>query len=104
MDDDRRVEEPPASRSGAPTTSTGNRARETHDELGDRPLDRVEQRILQQQIVDRVGRQPELGEDHERSLDGVPLLGEAEVSARFAFTSATRVRGTHEPMRTKSWL
>ena len=39
-------------------------ARRRH-EVGDRALHAVEQRLLQEEVVDRVGRQPELGEQHE---------------------------------------
>ena len=44
---------------------------------GDQPLelrrDRVEHRVLEQQVVDRIGRQAQLGKDHQRDAGLVGL-------------------------------
>jgi hypothetical protein len=45
---------------------------------GDRLLDLVEERVLQQQVLDGVGRQPELGKDHEGRPGLVALAGQAQ--------------------------
>ena len=52
------------------------------DDLGDQFLDLVEQRILQQQILDRVGRQSQLGKDHDRRTGLVALGGKPERLAK----------------------
>ena len=41
-------------------------------------LDLVEQRVLQQQILDGVGRQPQLREHHDRGARLVALAGEPQ--------------------------
>ncbi|MET3866529.1 hypothetical protein ABIC20_003838 [Methylobacterium radiotolerans] len=50
--------------------------------FGDHPgcggLDRVEQRLLQEQVLDRVGREAELGEDRQRRPRIVAGPGEVE--------------------------
>ena len=58
--------------------------RRRHD-LGDRALDLVEQGVLQQQVLDRVGRKPELGKDHDRGVRLVALGGEAQRLAEIEF-------------------
>ena len=41
--------------------------------FGNGSLDLVEQRVLQQQVLDRIGREPQFREDHERGPGLVPL-------------------------------
>ena len=65
-------------RSGAPTTSTGKSVCDASTTSAIDSLDLVEQRILQQQIVDRVGRQAELGKDHDRRAGLVALRGQPQ--------------------------
>ena len=78
MDDDRGVVEPAV----RPERSADDQHRvelaRGLDEPGDRALDLVEERILQQQVVDRVGREPELGEDHQDGAGPVAFLGQPQ--------------------------
>ncbi len=46
------------------------------DDRRDAALDRIEQRVLKQQVVDRVGRKAELRKQHQRRLAGIALGGE----------------------------
>ena len=48
------------------------------DDLGDRPLDLVQQRVLQQQVLDGIGGQAEFGEDHDGGARLVALRGELQ--------------------------
>jgi hypothetical protein len=62
--------------SGAPTTMTGSRSSAHLDDLPDRDPDGVEQRVLEEQVLDRVTAQPQLGEHCDRDvvLGGRPRL------------------------------
>ena len=62
MDDDGGVVEPAGHAQRGADDQDGKELAGRRDHLGDRFLDLVEQRILQQQVLDGVGRQPELRE------------------------------------------
>jgi hypothetical protein len=55
-----------------------SQARRFGDHPGGGGLDRVEQGLLQQQVLDRVGREPELGEDREGRPGFVAGPGQVE--------------------------
>ena len=48
------------------------------DELVDGALDGVEQRVLEQEIVDRVGRQAQFGKDHQRGVKRIAFAREPQ--------------------------
>ena len=78
MDDDRSVVEPARdAQRGAHDQDGKELGRRRHD-LGDRPLHLVEKRVLQQQVLDGVGRQAELREHHDRRARLVALAGQAQ--------------------------
>ena len=81
VDHDRAVEHPGAVHAaGRPTTSTGSRSADAATIVGDRLLDRVEQGVLQQQVVDGVAGQRQLREDRDR--DAVVVAGAGLPRAR----------------------
>ena len=66
---DRRVVEAPLVAQGRAEQEQRRRSRGAGHELDDGALDRVEQRVLQEQIVDRVAREGQLGEHGHRGAD-----------------------------------
>ncbi len=78
MDDDRSVVEPARDAQRGADDQHGKELARRLDDLGDRPLHLVEQRVLQQQVVDGVGRQAELREDHDRRARLVALAGQSQ--------------------------
>ena len=78
MDDDRGVVEPARHAERGAHDQDGKEIGRCRHDLGDRPLDLVEQRVLQQQILDGVGRQPELREHHDGGLSLVALAGQPQ--------------------------
>jgi hypothetical protein len=62
------------------------------DQPGHRPLDGVQQRVLQMQIVDRIGRQAELGKDDEVHALGVRLAPEIQNPVGVGVDVADRAR------------
>jgi hypothetical protein len=84
------AEDPPfLQRDGTIVESAGMAQRRTEDEErpqcparlcqgSDRPLDAVEERVLEQQVVDRIGGERELGEDRERGALLMRRPGERE--------------------------
>ena len=70
MDHDGGVVEPPGEAQRRANDQDREQLLRRGDDLGQRLLDLVEQRILQQQVLDRVGREAEFREDH----DGRPCL------------------------------
>ena len=89
--------------SGAPTTSTGSRSAEAATTLGDRRLDRLEQRVLQQQVVDGVAAQAQLGEHRDRDAVVVarPRLVEDRSRALAAGSAIATGTCTPPPGRTR---
>ena len=65
-------------RSGAPTSEDGPQRVTGLDDAGDAQLDGVEQRVLVEEVVARVGAQPELGEHREHGAAVMGALGELE--------------------------
>ena len=78
MDDDGGVVEPAGHAQRGADDQDGEELVGRLDHLGDRPLDLVEQRILQQQVLDGVGRQPELRENHDGGAGLVALAGQPQ--------------------------
>ena len=65
MDDDGRVVEPVRHPERRPDDQNREELARRVDDPGDRPLDFVEQRVLQQQVLDGIGRQTQFGKDHD---------------------------------------
>ena len=101
MDDDRAVVEAAGDPERRADDQDGKELLRRLDHLGDRALDLVEQRVLQQQILDGVGREPQLGKDHDSGLGLVALGGElqrlAEIVVRVGDAGARHAAGhAHE--------
>lgn len=79
MDDDRGVVElsRPAQR-GADNEDGKERARGLCD-APDRPIDGVQQRVLEQEVVDRIGGQGKFGEQHQADIARMAFGGEFEM-------------------------
>ena len=65
-------------RSGAPTTSTGSRSADAGDQLVEGVLDGVEQGVLQQDVLDRVAGQRQLGEHGQPDALVVAFAGQPQ--------------------------
>jgi hypothetical protein len=78
MDHNRRVVEPPADAQRGADDQDGKQLARCLDDPGDRALDFVEQGILQQQVLDGVGRKSQLGEDHDGGACLVALTGQPQ--------------------------
>lgn len=68
------------------------------NELIDRALNRVEQCILKQQILDRVGRQAKFGKQRDRRFLFIGLLSEAKRFGKIvenAYNPRTRYTGSN---------
>ncbi len=95
MDDDGRVEERARVPERGANDQHGKQIARRDDELIDGALDGVEQCILEQEIVNRVGGQPKLGKDEERCFDRVTLLGEPDGFGKIGLdVRGTRARNT----------
>ena len=70
-DRQRAVVEAPGAADGRPDADDRRQVAARLDQPRERGLDRVEQRVLQVQIVDRVGGQRQLGKDHQIDALGV---------------------------------
>ena len=69
------------------------------DEARDLAFDRVEHRVLKQQIVDRIGRQAQFGEHHQRHPRPV-AIGEHRLDRRgVALGLGCATAGTQAPTR-----
>ena len=73
VDDDGRVVKPARHAQRGADDQDGKELVGGRHHLGDRPLDLIEERVLQQQVLDGVGRQPELREHHDRGARLVAL-------------------------------
>ena len=78
MDDDGGVVEPPGDPQRGADDQDGKELAGGRDHLGDELLDLVEQRVLQQQVLNGVGRQPELRERHDGGARLVALAGQPQ--------------------------
>ncbi len=78
MDDDGGVVEPAGDAQWRADDQDGKQLVGGRDDLADRLLDLVEQRVLQQQILDGVGRQPELRKHHDGGARLVALAGQPQ--------------------------
>ena len=105
VDDDARSCRPGCrARSGAPTTSTGRRSAVASTIAGDRLVDGVEQRVLQEQVVDGVAAQAQLGEDRDarRRRRGRSRACASTASALRSGSTAT-IGSVHAATRAKPW-
>ena len=78
MDDDGGVVEPAGEAQRRADDQDGEELVRGRDDLGDRRLDLVEERILQQQVLDGVGRQSQLGKDHDGRAGLVAFGGQPQ--------------------------
>ncbi len=78
MDDDGGVVEPAGDAQRRTDDQDGKELVRRRHDPGDRLLDLVQQRILQQQVLDGVGREPQLGKHHEGGARLVALLGQPQ--------------------------
>ena len=96
---------PRSTHSGAPTISTGSSSRLASAMRPERVEHRVGDRALAQQVVDRVGREPELGEHDERGVVvRRPAVASASVRSALKTGSAGRRWGTAAATRANPWL
>ena len=104
VDHDRAVEEPVAVPQRRPDDEHRPQVRRRRDQLGDRRLHRVEQRVLQEQVVDRVAGQRELGEDRDRDALLVAARAPAPAPrAAFAARVGDGVGTVQAATRAKPW-
>ncbi len=94
VDDDRAVVEPRAPLERRPDDDDGPQAGGRLGDPSDGVVDRVEEGVLQQEVVDRIPRQPELGEDRERDAVVVQLahLGDDGVGVALRVGEGDRQR------------
>ena len=78
MDDHGAVVEPAGTAQRRADDQDGEELVGRRDHLGDRSLDLVQQGVLQQQVVDGVGGQPELREHHDGGARFVALAGQPQ--------------------------
>ena len=78
MDDDGGVVQPAREAQRRADDQDGKELVGSRDDLGDRRLDLVQERILQQQVVDGIGRQSQLGKDHDGRAGLVAFGGQPQ--------------------------
>ena len=78
MDDDGGVVQPAGEAQRRADDQDGKELVRGRDDLGDRRLDLVQERVLQQQVLDGVGRQPQLGKDHDGRAGLVAFGGQPQ--------------------------
>ena len=104
MDDDRAVEHPGAVHERRADHEHRQQVGRRGDDLGDRVLDRVEQRVLQEQVVDRVAAQAQLGEDRDRDAVVVSRRGPARAPcARWSPGRRSRPGTVQAATRANPW-
>ena len=89
--------------SGAPTTSTGSRSADAATISATAVLDAVEQGVLQEQVVDGVAAQAQLGEDRHRHAVVVAGAGLLEHGAALAAGSAIATGIVQAATRANPW-
>jgi hypothetical protein len=104
MDRDRAIEQPPVD--AQRRSDNGDRLQRPAllDQHPKRDQHGIEQRILLQKIVDRIGADAELGKQRKRSALRVGAAQQPTVSATLKAGSATFRRGAAQAMRTKPWV
>jgi hypothetical protein len=78
VDDDGGVVQPAGKAQRGADDQDGEKLARGGDDLGDRGLDLVQQRVLQQQVFDGVGRQSQLGKDHDGRAGLVAFGGQPQ--------------------------
>ena len=78
MDDDGGVVQPAGEPERRADDQDGKELVRGRDDLGDRGLDLVQQRVLQQQVFYGVGRQSQLGKDHDGRAGLVAFGGQPQ--------------------------
>ena len=78
MDDDGGIVEPPGQAQRGADDQDGKQLARGRDDLGDRRLDLVQERVLQQQVFYGVGRQSQLGKDHDGRAGLVAFGGQPQ--------------------------
>jgi hypothetical protein len=102
-DRQRAIIERPLRRSAAPTSSTGLERRAGLDDRGDAGFGRVEHRILQVQVVDRVGSDVELGKDEQVGALASPCCASAIAERGVGGGIADGRDGVQTPARIIPW-
>ena len=78
MDDDGGVVQPAGQAQRGADDQDGEELVGGRDDLGDRRLDLVQEGVLQQQVLDGVGRQSQLGKDHDGRAGLVAFGGQPQ--------------------------
>ena len=97
MDHECGVVEPPGATQRRPDDEHRIKVARSGNDAVDRAFDRIEQGILEQEIVDGIGGEPEFGKDHDRCLGGITLGGKAqrlgEIEGRIRYLGARDAGG-----------